>query len=84
MHKFHLVHICGIREFVSEVDVENVIQAPPYPETHGNTMDCWYTIKAPSNTRIRFWVDDFGTVSFHPSQFYMWVSDNTQTFIVLS
>ena len=68
-----LDHICGIREFNAEVDTENSIQPPPYPEAYGNTMDCWYTITAPINMRIRFWVDDFGTITFHTSRFYMWV-----------
>ena len=54
--------------------MEYTIDAPPYPEAYGNTMDCWYTITAPTNTRIRFWVDDFGTITFQTSRFYMWVS----------
>jgi len=59
------VHICGIREFSAEIDVENIIQAPAYPGDYGNIMNCWYTITSPENTRIRFWIDDFGTKKFY-------------------
>jgi len=60
-----LVHICGIREFSAEIDVENIIQAPAYPGAYGTDMNCWYKITSPENTRIRFWIDDFGTETFY-------------------
>ena len=69
-----VVHICGIREFYAEIDKEKIINAPPYPESYGNFMVCWYSIFSPQNTRIRFWVDDFGTGKYDYRYFYMWVS----------
>ena len=72
--KICVVHICGFREFNADIDMEKTIQAPSYPGAYGNSMDCWYTIIAPKYARIRFWIDDFGTVTFHPSRFYLWVS----------
>ena len=62
---FPLVHICGDREFQAEIDVEKRIAPPPYPGSYGNSMYCWYAITAPEGSRIRFWVDDFGTGSFN-------------------
>ena len=70
---FALVHICGIQQFDAEIDMERIIYAPPYPGSHGSTMDCWYTITAPEDTRIRFWVDDFGTETFHSGRYFMQV-----------
>ena len=34
-------------------------------------MICWYTIIAPENTTIRFWIDDFGTERFGYNNFYL-------------
>jgi len=45
--------------------VEQIIQTPAYPGDYGTTMNCWYTITSPENTRIRFWIDDFGTEEFY-------------------
>ena len=58
--------------------MEKTIQAPPYPSAYGNSMDCWYTISAPENTRVRFWIDNFGTAVFQTSRFYIWVSNFLQ------
>ena len=70
-----LVHICGDRKIVAEIDIKNTIHAPPYPDPYGsNSMTCWYTITSPEATRIRFWVEDFGTERFHSYYFYMNVS----------
>ena len=68
-----LVHVCGIREFEAEIDVENIIEPPPYPGSYGSYMRCWYTITASGDSRIRFWVDDFGTETF-AYRFFMSVS----------
>ena len=73
--KIYLVHICGIRKFNADIDVEKTIQAPSFPEGYGDSMDCWYTITAPENTRIRFWLDNFGTRRFYSFYFYLWVSE---------
>ena len=70
-----LVHICGDRKFAAEVDIKNTIHAPPYPDAYGSTMTCWYTITSPEDTRIRFWVEDFGTEQFNSRYFYMNVSN---------
>ena len=73
---FTVVHICGTQKFSAEIDMENIIYAPPYPGSHGSTMDCWYTITAPENTRIRFWVDDFGTKTFNSQRYFMQVKND--------
>ena len=48
------VHICGKRDFTAELDLEKSIEPPPYPQDYGNVMECWYTLSAPENTKIRF------------------------------
>ena len=56
-----LVSICGDEDFLAEIDVEKIIHPPSYPQSYRSTMNCWYSIVAPEKTRIRFWVDDFGS-----------------------
>ena len=51
--------------------MENTIHPPPYPGQYGTEMNCWYTIIAPENTTIRFWIDDFGTERFGYNNFYL-------------
>ena len=72
-----LVHICGKRTYEAQVDSENIIHPSPYPVPYANTLNCWYTVTAPSNTKIRFWIDDFGTERFDSALFYLWVSRTT-------
>ena len=61
--------------------MEKSIKPPPYPQDYGSSLECWYTITAPENSRIRFWVDDFGTEQYHNSRFYLWVSKKTSDVI---
>ena len=68
---FLVVHVCGTRSFTAEENTEKLIEAPPYPGSYGSSMYCWYTITALDHKVIRFWVVDFGTETFHPSNYYI-------------
>ena len=68
------MHVCG-KEQVLIVDVTMPKQfiAPAFPtEYSSTTLYCDYVVVAQENTRIRFWINDFGTEIFG-SSFYLWV-----------
>ena len=48
--------------------------APGFPMEYSSTLFCEYSVVAPKQTRIRFWVNDFGTEKYENSRYYLWVS----------
>ena len=62
---------CGNQTFELLLNVEELVQFPAYPENHGSTLECRYTLRAPNGTRIRFWIDSFGVGTYSKSLFYI-------------
>ena len=62
---------CGNQTFELLLNVEESVQFPAYPENHGSTLECRYTLRAPNGTRIRFWIDSFGVGTYSKSLFYI-------------
>ena len=71
---FFVVHLCGKQFFKTINGKINSISPSSYSVAYSNEMYCWYTITSPENTKIRFWVDDFGTENFNQNYFYLWAS----------
>ena len=42
------------------LDTEKSLQLPQYPGNYPQTLHCYFSIIAPSEKRIRFWVENFG------------------------
>ena len=69
------VHVCGKdQQLKADESMTKQFIAPSFPEDYASTLYCEYTVVAPEDTRIRFWINDFGTERFSSSRFYLWVS----------
>ena len=68
-----LVHVCGKQRQLVVNDYFVQLQAPAFPGEYSSSLNCEYTFIAPEGTRIRFWIDDFGTERFG-SYYYLWVT----------
>jgi len=52
-------------------------KTPGFPLEYSRTLYCDYVVVAPEETRIRFWITNFGTETFGNLQFYLWVRNFT-------
>ena len=70
-----LVHICGETKLVANINAEQVVIQPPYPDSYGYYVDCWYQVRSPDETRIQFVFPDFGVNSYKASHFNIQVEN---------
>ena len=68
------MHVCGKEQvLIADVTMPKRFIAPAFPtEYSSTTLYCDYVVVAQENTRIRFWINDFGT-EIYGSSFYLWV-----------
>jgi len=70
---FYLVHVCGDRNLVANLDEDRTVIQPPYPESYGYLVNCVYHVRSPDGTRIRFSFIDFGVNSYSSAYFSLQV-----------
>ena len=65
-HVFFSVHVCGKEQLlIADVTLSKQFTAPAFRTEHYScSLLCNYVVVAQENTRIRFWINDFGTERF--------------------
>jgi len=69
-----VVHFCGKEQVLTaEIFSSTQFMAPGFSAEIASPLYCDYVVIAPEETRIRFWINSFGTATFGSSNFYLWV-----------